>query len=101
MKKLLIALVLLASSPAYAILSPLNQSIAELRNIVMNDQLSKKLPSSEQILGVKAVENGYLIHTQDYSMFVEIVYKPQQMVGPVRFDLIFHEPVRNYTISEK
>jgi hypothetical protein len=95
MKKLLIALVLLGSSPAYALLSPLNQSVAELRNIIESNNLTKYLPSSEKILGIDSVEHGYLVRTQNYTMLVEIIYKPQQRVGPMQFDLIFHEPTKN------
>lgn len=94
MNKLFIALILLAGAPAYALLSPLNQSIAELKGIIENDDLTEYLPSSEKILAIDAVEQGYLIRTQNYTMLIQIVFKRQDRPGPAKYELIFHEPIK-------
>lgn len=94
MKTIILSLFLLLAQPAFALLSPLNQSVAELQDIVDSDDLTKKLPTSQKIESITAVDNGYIIHTQEYQMLIEVQYQPQNRPGPVHFQLIFHEPTK-------
>ena len=81
------------SSPAIALLAPLNQSVAEMQALVSNPQLTANVPSSEQIVDVVRTPQGYLVLTTNYLMMVDVVYQPQTMPGPQKFDLVFRKPV--------
>lgn len=95
MKKILIAASLLFSAmPAYALLSPLNQSIAEMRGILNSTEFTKYLPDTESIQMIHRIETGYLIFTHNYQMFVELQYIKQNRPGPRTFNLIFHAPTK-------
>ena len=60
MKKI-IALLIIAISPAFAILAPLHQSVKEIDSILTSPQLPEYLPSAAQITEITKVEGGYII----------------------------------------
>lgn len=95
MKKIIFSLSLLLAQPVFGLLPPLSQSINEMREILLSQRLTMALPVSQKILSLTATEGGYLVMTQDYQLFVEVRYLPQTMPGPARFQLIFHDPVKN------
>lgn len=81
--------------PLHALLSPLHQSIVELKKIIESDQLSEYLPSCENILKIELIESDYLISTQNYTMLVEVIEEPQTSLGPKNFKMIYNEPIKN------
>jgi len=93
MKKILIAACMLLSfSPAYGILSPLNQSITEIEAILKSPDLNQTLPQSDSIQTINRVEKGYVVITNEYQMLVEMHYGEHNHIGPQTFNLIFHHP---------
>jgi len=94
MKTIIFSFFLLLTQPAFAVLAPLNQSIAELQDIMAGKALSEQLPASQAINSIDSVAHGYVIRTQDYQMFVEVKFLPQTKPGPAQFELIFHEPTK-------
>ncbi len=92
MRKAALLFLLFVTQPVFALLSPLNQSIVELEQILSSQELQQKLPTSEAIHSIVAVQNGYLLSTDHYQMLIEVQYQPQEMPGPAKFQLMFHEP---------
>ncbi len=90
MKKFALAALLLCSSPCFALLSPLNQSMEEIQSIVQNTELQKHLPQGEQILEIQRSGNGYILKTNRLEMFVEIQYLPIERPGRQQYKLIFN-----------
>ncbi len=95
MKKLIILSALfLLSHPAYALLSPLNQSLEEIQSIIQGTELQKYIPQQQAITEIKRFGNGYLISTREVQMLVEIQYLPIERPGKQQFRIIYNEPVR-------
>lgn len=94
MKKLFVsALLLFASQPIFGALSPLNQSLEEIRSITQSSSLNQYLSQAEPVLEIRKIGNGYVIVTGSREMHVDVIYLKQEMPGPKKFKLIFHEPV--------
>lgn len=94
MKKLILTILLGVTAPAFALLAPLEQSVTELEEVFQSPELIERLPATEKILSVDTVSNGYLLRTQNYTLFVQVVYESQTRPGPAQFRLIFHEPAK-------
>ena len=76
MKKLILcAACALFAQTAFA-LAPLDRSIHEIRDIVTSPELRRFLPRTESILDIRRVDRGYLLLTNRYQLFVEVVYGP-------------------------
>ena len=88
-----LALIFLAST-AFAALPPLAQSARELQALLADSRFYESLGGAERVREVIRVEKGYLVLTQNYAMRVDIEYeKGQKRIGPVQFQLEFHQPV--------
>ncbi len=77
----------------FAILSPLNQSIAEMETILKDPRTSEKLREGAPIIQILKKQKGYLLVTKDQQMYVKIQYKNGSKIGPTSFDLIFQDPI--------
>jgi hypothetical protein len=92
MKRLFFLLIFLfAFKTSYAALPPLYQSLKEINAILSDKRLSDELGSSQAITGIKRIKNGYLITTFKYQLKVDVIYVPQKIMGPAKFELKFHE----------
>ncbi len=94
MKKVVFILIILFITKAHALLPPFYQSIKEIESILQDERFTSDANCAYPILEIKKIEGGYLIITSKYRQFVEVNYIPQDMVGPAKFELKFHE--KNY-----
>jgi hypothetical protein len=93
MKRLILTLFAsLAIMQAEALLPPLYQSTAEIKAILADDQLGKKLQSGEIIKKIKKNAQGYEIITNHHRLQVTVENEPSQGPGPAHFKLIFDNP---------
>lgn len=76
----------------HAALPPLWEDIAELKAILNDEHLSSNLSahlqSGEVILAIKKIDQGWMIVTNHHQLPIRIVPKPQEMPGPMQFDVI-------------
>jgi hypothetical protein len=100
MKKYLCILAMFAS-PAFALLSPLNESLVELQALLKDPAMTAKLKTSETIQEIVKVEQGYLVITDNYQMQVDLTYQPMNRPGPQKFTLKFQDPVPLQSDSEE
>ncbi|KKN14856.1 hypothetical protein LCGC14_0991960 [marine sediment metagenome] len=91
MKKIAFILIILFATRAHALLPPFYQSVKEIESILQDERFINDANSAYPILEIKKVEGGYLIITSGYHQFVEINYILQDMIGPAKFELKFHE----------
>lgn len=85
---------ILLASTSFAALPPLAQSSREIQALLTHSQFYQNLGSAEQIQNIIRTEEGYLVLTQNYAMLVDIKYGGEQKrIGPVQFQLEFHEPI--------
>ncbi|MBJ7450095.1 MAG: hypothetical protein JHC93_07050 [Parachlamydiales bacterium] len=87
------AALLTMSQSAFALLSPLNQSIVEIKAVLDNQQFAKAIPSGEDIQDIIKIDSGYLIITDNYRLQVDVNYTPQDKMGPAKFNLSYHTAV--------
>lgn len=93
MKKLiLLTLLSLATTPCFALLSPLNQSLEEIQSVLHSPELQKFFPQSESLVEIRRAQNGYMLSTLSVQVMAEIVYVPKQRPGKQQFNVVFHEP---------
>lgn len=92
MKKAIALFFVLLATPLFAILSPLDQNIVELRAILQSEQLRENLKTSEEILDIWKLGNRYIISTAERQMVVEVQYLPVDRPGPAKYNLIFYKP---------
>jgi len=91
MKKYIFILIFLFGIKLHAALPPLYQSLKEIDAIISDARLKEELGSAEPVLEIKRVADGYLIFTNRYTLRVEVIYIPQEMIGPAKFELKFNE----------
>jgi len=91
MKKFILILFILVGFNLNAALAPLYQSIKEIEHVLKDESLKEQLSSGDAVLEVKRVENGYLVYTSKYVIQVDIKYARQDLIGPAKFELYFHE----------
>ena len=95
MKKILFtALLCVIAQPAFALLSPLNQSLEEIGAIVHSSEIEKKIPQGSAITQIERHGNGYLLTAGDVQMRVDIQYLPSTYPGRQKFSLVFHAPIQ-------
>lgn len=87
MKK--IAFILLSFSTLHAALPPLAQSSREIKEIMADPRLYQSLGGAESILQILKVDGGYEISTLHRTILVNVNYVPNQMIGPISFELDF------------
>lgn len=83
----------------YAALPPLAQNIAELKKMISREEINK-LGVAEIIEYIKKTDSGYDIKTTNKKMNVAVMYSSRG-VGPVKFDLIFGEPMTTFTTPQE
>lgn len=93
-KNMLLVCLLICYAPLSALLPPLAQSVAELRSLFSNGEVSSYLDSAEPIQKISKNEKGYLIETASQQMQVDVLYRPSRKVGPAEFDLKFNTPTQ-------
>lgn len=94
MKKFLFTVVLcVIAQPAFALLSPLNQSLEEINAIVHSSDIETRIPQGQAITKIERHGNGYLLTTDEMQMRVDIQYLPSTYPGRQKFSLVFHAPV--------
>jgi hypothetical protein len=94
MKKIALTIVLcIIAQPAFAILSPLYQSLEEIKAIVTSPEIEKQIPQGQSIISIKRDEIGFVLKTDELKMRVDIQYSPTKYPGPKQFTLVFHPPV--------
>lgn len=82
---------LLGYAPLFALLPPLYQQLAELKQIIENEELPNYLQSGELILTIERQDHGYLIVTNQQKVFAEVIIQPQHTPGPAQFSISFHK----------
>lgn len=90
-----LTLFLLVPSLSFAALSPLNQSIVELKQILESSEINERLPQEEAIQTIIHDKNIFLLQTKTTTWEVEVEYLTQRQVGPRPFKLIFREPIKH------
>lgn len=76
MKKFILsAVLLLAATAGFA--APLDRSIREIRDIISSPELRRFLPPRESILDIRRISGGYMITTNHFQLFVEVIYPMQ------------------------
>lgn len=94
MKKLIfIVFSMFLMSTMYAVLPPFYHTVKEIETILSDERLAKELGSAEGITKIEKTENGYVITTYKYRLEVDVVYIPQHLIGPSKFELKFHEKI--------
>ena len=88
MKYLFVVLGVIAA-PCQALLPPVWQGIAEVKAIINDPRLRDYLNSGEVLEGITRKDTGWVIHTNQSQVKVEVVPLPQSMPGPEKFDLRF------------
>lgn len=95
MKKVLFCSIILGTLFLYpslhAVLSPLNQSVKEVQEILASRQL-QSFQQSEPLEQILHVEKGYLVRTKTEEFFVEVEYDSSPYIGPRKYRLIFNGP---------
>ncbi len=94
MKKIVLSVILFTAFSGFceALLPPFYTTVAEYKALLEDKQLEEKLGSGQAIMAIKRMDNGFLVYTPKYTMRVDIVYEPTQMMGPGKFHLVFHDP---------
>lgn len=76
--------------PAFALLSPFQQSVIELKTLLDSPDLTQNLPSTEWIKDIRRLENSFILVTTNHRMVVDVIYLPRQGPGPQKFKLYFN-----------
>jgi hypothetical protein len=93
MKKIILVSFLFLAVSGFSALSPLSQSIRELKALLDDSHLQAAFGSGDPILQIVRTEKGFSIATSHQVMQVELVYGKPMRPGPVPFQLHFYEPV--------
>ena len=92
MRKIIFSiLLLLFSSTTYAVLPPLYQSLREIDAIISDERVQNFFTSGERIEEISKNDDGYVIISNKRKVQVNVLYIPTQNIGPVKFELQFHE----------
>lgn len=93
MKKSIFTLLLvcLCTSPAFALLAPLNQSIREFDAVITSKDLPDYLDPNDKIIDIKREDDTFTITTEQKQVIIDLVYSPTTRVGPKEFTLKFRE----------
>lgn len=91
MKKMIfVALIILQSiHPLFGLLSPLSESIVEIRTLINSPELTQLLRQDDTIQKIEKGLKGYLITTSQTKISVDLIPKRLNMPGAQQFDLRF------------
>jgi hypothetical protein len=89
MKKSLFIINLFLISSLSAVLPPVWQDVAELKEILNDKRLNQYLDSAELIQSIDRIEGGWKITTNRSSLIARIQPQPQSMPGPEKFSITF------------
>lgn len=74
------------------VLSPLSQSVVEIKAIVEDKRLSDIFGESEEIESIRRMPRGYIVMGIRHQVKVMVDYKKQSQPGPKPFELRFLIP---------
>ncbi|KPK33176.1 MAG: hypothetical protein AMS24_02040 [Chlamydiae bacterium SM23_39] len=95
MKKIIFILSI-CSSFGFSALPPLYQNSKEIKKILNDNRLYKKLGSDQTIENITKSEKGWIITTPKYTLKIDVEYLPKsKILGPVDFKLHFQEVIKN------
>ena len=77
------------TTQAFCALPPLPQSIREIDAILSHDFLKTEDMTPEMIWQIQKTEYGYVLETTHFIIPVEVCYQPQNMPGPVPFNVTY------------
>lgn len=80
-------------SSAWSVLPPLYTTLDQFKAVVNDEQLPKKLDSGEAILAIVRIQDGFKIVTNKHRLIVDVVPEKTDKIGPMKFHLVFHDPV--------
>jgi hypothetical protein len=89
MKKILF--MMLACVSLKAALSPTFQSAAEVKAIFESEEFLTNFGTPDRIVSCEKTETGYVIKSDTHQQSIEIVYTPNELLGPASFELIFSD----------
>ncbi len=72
-----------------ALLPPVWQDVAELKEILSDKRLNQYLDSAELIQSIERIDGGWKITTNRASLIAKIRPEPQSMPGPEKFSITF------------
>lgn len=81
----------LVTHSAEGALPPLYESTKEIQAILGSPELGERLSSGEVIEKIEKTSSGFAIVTNQHRLEVDVVYKPQNYMGPQSFKLVFKE----------
>lgn len=87
MKKSLFFLLLVLTTPSWALLPPFYQSVKEVEEILANKALSSL--SGEELLLIQKTEEGYLLETSRHRVMITVKKILKTSPGPASFSLEF------------
>lgn len=93
MKKSIVTLLLicLCSTPAFALLAPLHQSIREFDAVVTSKELPNYLDPNDKLVDIKREGDTFTVVTENKEVIIDLTYTPTTRVGPKEFTLKFRE----------
>lgn len=92
MKKILAICLICLSTHLSAAVPPFAQSVREIDAILHSEEITVLVPPTSSILQITHIPFGYLIITNMEILMVEVVYLPEECVGPRKFKLFFKKP---------
>lgn len=94
MKKLffILATFLMFGFKGYGVLPPFAEDIREIQAILCDPQLYNSFASSEILQKIEKDESGFLLTASHHTMQVNVIYIPQDLIGPAQFRLEFQSP---------
>lgn len=75
----------------FSVLSPLNESIRDMQQVLQSREL-QKLPASEAVEEIVRTDTGFVVFTNTYRITIEKEYKKRSFLGPKQFELRFSPP---------
>ncbi len=88
---LLLAVLLITQ--AEALLPPLYQTSAEIRDIMTSAQLGQKLQAGEVIEKIQKNEQGYEVMTNKNHLYIHVIYETHERPSPAPYILYFEDPI--------
>lgn len=92
MKKCLFTCLLsmLLAQSGFALLSPLSESLVELKTLLEDPRLQKSFGEGEAVQSIERTNEGYLVQTNKSKLNVDLIYRPMNRIGPQQFEFHFN-----------
>lgn len=88
---LFVAGLVFCSQPAFALLPPLFESIAQIKAILDAPELKIELQSGDVIESISRNESGWEIQTNKRELQIEVVSLPLKQPGPGQYEIHFQK----------